>query len=253
MPILPVVFAGGDEGTWRVRSLSALAGTPLPAVKRLEVLDQTCDAPPGATWALLGVAGHERYVERYEHEELAARSPLLGRPEATRAVLIPITKSEAWWALPQDERRTILEERSRHIAISLPYLPAVARRLHHSRDLGEPFDFLTWFEFAPADEARFDELLAMLRATDEWGLRRARSRYPPGTVGGPAEGVRPHSVVLPAAPIRRSVILPACPPRWRSGRSARGRLREVLDLRHTATSASTTHAARDHRSPTTPR
>ncbi|MBA2471041.1 MAG: chlorite dismutase, partial [Pseudonocardiales bacterium] len=40
----------------------------------------------------------------------------------------------------------------------------------HSRDLGEPFDFLTWFEFAPADEDRFDELLATLRATDEWGF-----------------------------------------------------------------------------------
>jgi hypothetical protein len=46
----------------------------------------------------------------------------------------------------------------------------VARRLHHSRDLGEPFDFLTWFEFAPAAEAGFDELAAMLRATDEWGF-----------------------------------------------------------------------------------
>lgn len=167
MPVSPVVLAGGDRGTWRVQSASALAGAPLPAVERLAVLDGTRAAPPGATWALLGVVGHERYVERREHEELAARSPRLGRLEATRAALIPITKSEAWWALPQDERRAILEERSRHIATSLQYLPAVARRLHHSRDLGEPFDFLTWFEFVPADEARFDELLAMLRATDE--------------------------------------------------------------------------------------
>ena len=90
--------------------------------------------------------------------------------EATRAALIPIRKSEAWWALPQDERRAIFEERSRHIATGLKYLPAVARRLHHSRDLGEPFDFLTWFEFAPADEAGFDELAAVLRATDESGF-----------------------------------------------------------------------------------
>jgi len=48
--------------------------------------------------------------------------------------------------LTQDERREIFEERSRHIATGLEYLPAVARRLHHSRDLGGPFDFLTWFE-----------------------------------------------------------------------------------------------------------
>ena len=70
--------------------------------------------------------------------------------------------------LPQEERRAILEEGSKHIAIGLDYLPAVARRLHHSRDLGEPFDFLTWFEFAPADLGAFDELLGRLRATEEW-------------------------------------------------------------------------------------
>lgn len=168
MSILPVVFAGGDEGDWHVGSVSAVAGAPLRRVDRLAVLEGTRTAPPGAAWALLGVVSHERYVERREHEELAARSPRLGRPEATRAALIPIRKSEAWWALSQDERRTIFEERSHHIATGLKYLPAVARRLHHSRDLGEPFDFLTWFEFAPADEAGFDELVAMLRATEEW-------------------------------------------------------------------------------------
>jgi hypothetical protein len=88
--------------------------------------------------------------------------------EATRAALIPIRKSEAWWTLPHDERRAIFEERSRHIAMGLENLPAVAPRLHHSRDLGEPCDFLTWFEFAPSHEAEFDELDAMLRATDGW-------------------------------------------------------------------------------------
>jgi hypothetical protein len=40
--------------------------------------------------------------------------------------------------------------------------------LHHSRDLGEPFDFVTWFEYAPEHEALFDELVAMLRETEEW-------------------------------------------------------------------------------------
>jgi hypothetical protein len=110
---------------------------------------------PSATWILLGVVSHERYVQRREHEELAARSPGLRRPEATNAALIPIRKSEAWWSLPQDQRRAIFEEQSRHIATGLQYLPDVARPLHHSRDLGEPFDFLTWFEFAPANEGEF--------------------------------------------------------------------------------------------------
>jgi chlorite dismutase len=109
-----------------------------------------------------------RYVTRKEKAALDAVSPPLGRPEATRAALIPIRKSQAWWALPQDERRAILEEQSHHITASIKYLPRVARRLYHSRDLGEPFDFLTWFEFAPEHTSAFDELVAELRSTVEW-------------------------------------------------------------------------------------
>jgi hypothetical protein len=70
--------------------------------------------------------------------------------------------------LAPDERRRIFEESSRHVASGLEYLPAVARRLHHGRDLGEPFDFLTWFEFAPEDATHFEELVRRLRATEEW-------------------------------------------------------------------------------------
>ncbi len=102
---------------------------------------------------------HDRYVTRAERDRLDSVSPTLGRPEATRAALIPIGNSAEWWALAQNERREIFEERSRHVATGLRYLPAVARRLHHSRDLGEPFDFLTWFEYAPEDEPAFDELV----------------------------------------------------------------------------------------------
>ena len=54
------------------------------------------------------------------------------------------------------------------MATGLEYLPAIARRLHHGRDLGEPFDFLTWFEFAPEHAAGFEELVLRLRATEEW-------------------------------------------------------------------------------------
>ncbi len=52
----------------------------------------------------------------------------------------------------------------------MKYLPAIARRLHHCRDLGEsePFDFLTLFEYAEADAASFDDLVAALRETEEW-------------------------------------------------------------------------------------
>ena len=54
--------------------------------------------------------------------------------------------------------------------VGLKYLPGVARRLHHCRDLGasEPFDFLTLFDFAKTDANAFDDLVAELRATEEW-------------------------------------------------------------------------------------
>jgi chlorite dismutase len=160
-----VTFLGGDTGMWVVERLDAVVGEALPEVARLAIAR---GAAPDATWALRGVSGHARYVERREKTQLDAVALPLGRPEATRAALIPIRKSARWWALPQDERRAILEERSHHIASSLPYLSRIARRLYHARDLGGPFDFLTWFEYAPEHAAAFEELVAILRSREEW-------------------------------------------------------------------------------------
>lgn len=42
--------------------------------------------------------------------------------------------------MAQDERRAIMETGSRHNAIGMEYLPEVARRLHHCRDIGGEFD-----------------------------------------------------------------------------------------------------------------
>jgi hypothetical protein len=169
MNVLRVQFAGGASGRWRIDRLEAVLGDPLPAALRLAVLDGDEDSPPvGASWILDGVTSNERYVNRTERAALTVRQQGLGRAEATCAALIPIRKSEAWWELTQDERREIFEERSRHIAIGLEYLPAVARRLHHSRDLDQPFDFLTWFEYAPDHAKAFEELVGRLRATAEW-------------------------------------------------------------------------------------
>jgi len=38
----------------------------------------------------------------------------------------------------------------------------------HSRDIGEPFDFLTWFEYAPHHSEAFEDLVRTLRNTEEW-------------------------------------------------------------------------------------
>lgn len=163
-------FVGGGTGPWRVTQMRTIAGTALAGVNHVSVVAGDTALPTGAAWRLRGITSNDRYVTRNEKNELVASQPALGRPAATCAALIPLRKNSAWWALTQDERREIFEAQSTHIKTGLKYLPAVARRLHHCRDLGanEPFDFLTWFEFAPADTAAFDELLAELRASPEW-------------------------------------------------------------------------------------
>lgn len=183
-------FTAGHSGPWRITSVTTLVGEALPAAPLIDVaagpparLDITAAPidpaaapvdrnviPSSSTWSLRGIISNERYVTRPEKTALASKQEGLGRPAATRAALIPLRKNAAWWALTQDERRAVFEEASRHIAIGMRYLPAVARRLHHCRDLSpaEPFDFLTWFEFAPEDEPAFDDLLRELRATEEW-------------------------------------------------------------------------------------
>ena len=164
-------FVGGDTGSWRIIRTDATVGEPLASARRLEVVSGALDSQnPQTRWTLRGIMSNERYVARSEKEDLLAKQEGLGRSASTCAALIPIRKNAAWWALTQDERRNILEEQSRHIAIGLRYLPAIARRLHHCRDLSEnePFDFLTWFEFAPDQETEFNKLLAELRSTTEW-------------------------------------------------------------------------------------
>jgi chlorite dismutase len=131
---------------------------------------EVSELPSGTSWALRGFTSNVRYATGAEVTALRSVQPALNRPEATCAALIPIRKSAAWWDLAQDERRAIFEERSRHTAIGMEYLPAVARRLHHCRDLGEPFDFLTWFEFAPENLKAFDQLVSRLRETREWNF-----------------------------------------------------------------------------------
>jgi len=161
-----VTFVGGETGPWSIIRNDPIRGDGLAAAHRLAVEEN--GEPQRGVWTLRGALTNDRYANSREQAELRERSPSLGRREATSAALIPIRKSEAWWTLPQDVRRAIFEERSRHIATGLEYVPAVARRLHHGRDLAEPFDFLTWFEYAPRDANAFEELVGRLRETEEW-------------------------------------------------------------------------------------
>lgn len=164
-------FSGGKTGDWRITQTETIVGEPLPDAERLTIFASSLvEGPEGTNWLLRGIRSNERYITQPEKDQLVAIQPGLNRPGATCAALIPIRKTADWWALPQDERRRIFEESSHHVKVGLMYLPAVARRLHHCRDLSEnePFDFLTWFEFAPEHIPAFNEMVAILRATEEW-------------------------------------------------------------------------------------
>jgi hypothetical protein len=168
--IIPVSFVGAETGTYRVLRMNTVVGTPLTPVAAVTSHPSHLSpmAVPAAAWILRGTNSAVRYVERAEAQALGAVQPAIGRTDCSLAALIPIRKSDAWWNLTQDERRAIFETRSKHIASCLGYLPAIARRLHHSRELGEPFDFLTWFEYAEEHANLFEELVQSLRATEEW-------------------------------------------------------------------------------------
>ncbi len=142
-------FIGGARGGWRVVAMRGVCGELLAPVEHVHVVNglpigQT--GSPTAAWCLQGLTSNVRYADRGEVDSLTAR----------------------WWALSQDERRAIFEETSHHTQIGLDYLPVIARRLHHCRDIGGPFDFLTWFEYAPEHVDAFERLVNALRATREW-------------------------------------------------------------------------------------
>jgi chlorite dismutase len=164
-------FIGGGQGQWRVTRCDPVIGEPLEVVACINVVNLPANQlVERGVWVLQGFTSNVRYAERHELDQLRAKQEGLNRPSSRCAALIPIKKTAEWWAMSQDERRAIFEAQSHHTKIGLAYLPQIARQLHHSRDLGEPFDFLTWFEFAPEHTAAFEELLGQLRASREWSF-----------------------------------------------------------------------------------
>jgi hypothetical protein len=128
----------------------------------------------GAPGNLAGVTGHVVYTVASVRRELVAVSSGESGPVA---VLIPIAKSAAWWAMAQDERiaRFHAQGSARgHFAIGTSYASRIFRRLYHARYLPEAeWDFLTYFEFPRAQMPTFRALLAELRdpqLNPEWAF-----------------------------------------------------------------------------------
>jgi chlorite dismutase len=164
------LFVGdANVGEWKVISTQTIVGEAIPNSLYLTIIKPTNEQPQieNFDWMLKGFNSNLRYTNREEKNILDTNPSVLGNPDHTSACFIPIKKTETWWNLTQDERRAIME-RSRHIDIGFDYLSVINRQLFHSRDLGETFDFLTWFEFKPEHASKFNDLLTALRNTEEW-------------------------------------------------------------------------------------
>jgi hypothetical protein len=162
-------FIGGDRGSWEVTSMSRVIGEALEPAPFFEIRNEyLIKLPVDFRWVLRGVTSRQRHADDSEQTPLMAAQAQLGRPGATCAAFIPIKRKEVWWEMSQEDRREISGEKPHHIAEGLRNLPGVARKLHHCRDLGEPFDFLTWFEYDTRDSSAFEDFLAEMRVTEEW-------------------------------------------------------------------------------------
>ena len=81
---LPVTFAAGPDGLWRIDRILAVRGEAVTPAARLAIHESTPSPQPGWTWWLHGVTSHLRYTRVPERADLAARQPALGHHFARR-------------------------------------------------------------------------------------------------------------------------------------------------------------------------
>jgi hypothetical protein len=122
---------------------------------------------------LQGVPQHLQYTTKEQRDDLAKRSRAELPPSPdTVAVIIPIRKSAAWWALPHDERQAHFQKKGDkigHTAIGAKYAERIYRKLYHTRYAVETtdHDFITYFEFERSHTDDFKSLLQQLRDPEQ--------------------------------------------------------------------------------------
>lgn len=77
-------------------------------------------------------------------------------------IVVPVTKSAAWWGLDQEKRTALMQE---HTAVTLPFLKTVKRKLYHSSGLDD-VDFITYFETSRLED--FHGLVLSLQKVKEF-------------------------------------------------------------------------------------
>jgi Chlorite dismutase len=172
---------------YKVESVVAIRGKPGVEIKpgstivRVETASRLPAIADAKAPKLLfhGVPQHLEYTSRAQRDDLNKRSRAeLPPSKDTVAVVIPIRKSAAWRALPQDERQAHFQKKGDtigHTAIGAKYVERIYRKLYHTRYAVETtdHDFITYFEFERAHTDDFKSLLKQLRdpqQNPEWNF-----------------------------------------------------------------------------------
>jgi len=154
------------------------AGSTIVRVETAARLPQAADAKI-PTLLLQGVPQHLQYTSKEQRDDLVKRSRAeLPPSKDTVAVIIPIRKTAAWWALPHDERQAHFQKKGDkigHTAIGAKYAGEIYRKLYHTRYAVETtdHDFVTYFEFERSRTEDFQSLLKQLRDPEhnpEWNF-----------------------------------------------------------------------------------
>jgi Chlorite dismutase len=154
---------------YRVEAVVPVRGAPIPELApgwMMTRLESRTPTPALAnTFAFTGSTQHLLYTSGEQQSELARVSKQSPSPIV---VLIPITKSEAWWGLPHDQRLAHFHSAQAgargHTAIGAAFADRIFRRLYHARYLpGASWDFFTYFEMEPGHVDDFKRLLMELR------------------------------------------------------------------------------------------
>jgi hypothetical protein len=158
--------SGERADRYRIESVTSRLGARLEGLEpggHLSRVESTAGIPAGAG-DLVGVTQHLGYTRAEERAELA--STATPGPDA-HVVVIPITKSPAWWSLAHDERDRLFRGTGKapgHVEVGRPYAKTIHRKLYHGRSVpGAGWDFLTYFEFGPELIDEFRALVAGLR------------------------------------------------------------------------------------------
>jgi chlorite dismutase len=120
----------------------------------------------------IGVTQELKYTNTETLKRLKAAAPKRDDGKSQpNAVVLPLSKTNAWWALPLDKRENYFNRRPKifgkkqlgHNAIGFMHISKIFRKLYHSRFIDSQQDFVTYFEFSNNNSEAYKKLLNGLR------------------------------------------------------------------------------------------